>query len=57
MKPENFGKLKYLIIKEIEETRNLEELEGRLDIIKKTLHHMKRPERNKVPTTKKELLH
>jgi hypothetical protein len=43
MKAENFGKLKFLIIKKIEEARNLEDLQGRLDVIQRTIQEMKRP--------------
>ena len=52
MKKENFGKLKYLIIKQIEEARNLEDLQGRLDIIQRTLSEMKRPKKRQLYSVK-----
>jgi predicted house-cleaning noncanonical NTP pyrophosphatase (MazG superfamily) len=58
MKPEKFGKLKYLIIKEIEESKNLEDLQGKLEIIQKTIHQMRKPKRKIYPVktlTKKKL--
>ena len=45
MKAENFGKLKYLIIGQIEEARSLEDLQGRLDVIQRTIQAMKKPDK------------